>query len=103
MKKLMLFATAASTLALGGCADEFGFGLGSGYGNGYSDYGYSDGYSSYGADNQCIAYDRYGRAYYTCNRLCCKTDGGDSHSESSGIDGCDAQTCRTCVSHDELA
>ncbi len=37
------------------------------------------------------------------NRLCCKTDGGDSRRVSSGIDGRDAQTCRTCVSHDELA
>ena len=36
-------------------------------------------------------------------RLCCKTDVGDSRRESSGIDGRDAQTCRTCVSHDELA
>ena len=35
--------------------------------------------------------------------LCCKTDVGDSRRESSGIDGRDAQTCRTCVSHDELA
>ena len=35
--------------------------------------------------------------------LCCKTDVGDSRRESSGIDGHDAQTCRTCVSHDELA
>ena len=28
-------------------------------------------------------------------RLCCKTDAGDSPRESSGIDGRDAQTCRT--------
>ena len=27
------------------------------------------------------------------NRLCCKTDAGDSRRESSGIDGRDAQTC----------
>jgi hypothetical protein len=67
MKRLMLFATAASALALSGCADEFGIGLGNGYGNGYSDYGYSDGYAGYGADSRCIAYDQYGRAYYTCN------------------------------------
>ncbi|MGY2733204.1 hypothetical protein [Sphingomonas sp. UYP23] len=37
------------------------------------------------------------------NRLCCKTDGGDSRRESSGIDRRNAQTCRTCVSYDELA
>ncbi|MGY2737016.1 hypothetical protein [Sphingomonas sp. UYP23] len=35
--------------------------------------------------------------------LCCKTDGGDSRRESSGIDRRNAQTCRTCVSYDELA
>jgi len=37
------------------------------------------------------------------DRLCCKTDGGDSRRESNGIDGRDGQTFRTCVSHDELA
>ena len=40
---------------------------------------------------------------YNFQGLCCKTDVGDSRRESSGIDGRDAQTCRTCVSHDELA
>ena len=40
---------------------------------------------------------------HIAERLCCKTDVGDSRRESSGIDGRDAQTCRTCVSHDELA
>ncbi|MDY7524537.1 hypothetical protein [Sphingomonas sp. 10B4] len=40
---------------------------------------------------------------YDTKGLCCKTDVGDSRRESSGIDGRDAQTCRTCVSHDELA
>ncbi|MGY2735198.1 hypothetical protein [Sphingomonas sp. UYP23] len=39
----------------------------------------------------------------TSTRLCCKTDGGDSRRESSGIDRRNAQTCRTCVSYDELA
>ena len=42
-------------------------------------------------------------ATFGLGRLCCKTDGGDSRRESSGIDGRDAQTFRTCVSHDELA
>ena len=48
-------------------ARSCGLAFNSGSGKGYSDYGHSDGYSGYGADNQCIAYDRYGRAYYTCN------------------------------------
>ena len=45
----------------------------------------------------------YHSVLLTLTRLCCKTDVGDSRRESSGIDGRDAQTCRTCVSHDELA
>jgi putative transposase len=40
---------------------------------------------------------------YNWKGLCCKTDVGDSRRESSGVDGRDAQTCRTCVSHDKLA
>lgn len=40
-----------------------GSGYGSGYGGGYG--GYGSGYGGY-ANNQCLAYDRYGRAYYTC-------------------------------------
>lgn len=42
-------------------------------------------------------------ADYDGDRLCCKTDAWDSLRESRGIDGRDAQTCRTSISHDELA
>ena len=40
---------------------------------------------------------------YRWRRLCCKTDVWDSPRESRGIDGRDAQTCHTSISHDELA
>lgn len=55
---MKIFLAAAAALALAGC-DYTGVGISVGtpyYGNGYGG-GYSD---------RCIAYDRYGRAYYVC-------------------------------------
>ena len=68
MKKL-IFA-AAVTLGLSGCVGYGGYGSGIsvGYGSGYgsnSAYNRGYGYNGYGG-NSCLAYDRYGRAYYTC-------------------------------------
>ena len=68
MKKLIL--AAAASIGLSGCVGFGGYGSGIsvGYGSGYgSNYGYNNGYgySGYGG-NDCIAYDRFGRAYYQC-------------------------------------
>ena len=69
MKKLIL--AAAATLGLSGCVGLGGYGSGIsvGYNNGYYNDGYYNrgygGYGSYGGGN-CVAYDRWGRAYYTC-------------------------------------
>jgi len=73
MKKLIL--AAAAVLTLGGCTagyGGYGSGVSIGYGTSYGNYGYG-GYGSnigygigYGGGNNCIAYDRYGRAYYQC-------------------------------------
>lgn len=64
MNKLILAAGAA--LGLTGCVGVGGYG--SGVSVGYSSgYGYNN-YGSYGGygGNNCIARDRYGRAYYVC-------------------------------------
>ncbi len=44
-----------------------------------------------------------GQAETDFDRLCCRTDGGDSAKESRGIDGRDAQACRPSLPYDELA
>lgn len=65
MKKLIL--AAGTALVLGGCTTFGGYGSGVsvGYGSSYGpSYGYNRSYG-YGRDT-CIAYDRYGRAYYQC-------------------------------------
>ena len=64
MKKIIL--AAAASVGLSGCVGLGGYGSGIsvGYGSGYG-YNSGYGYSGYGG-RDCIAYDRYGRAYYTC-------------------------------------
>ena len=71
MKTIILAAAAA--IGLSGCvgAGGYGSGVSIGYGNGgygggygYNNYAYN-GYSGYGGSS-CIAYDRFGRAFYTC-------------------------------------
>ena len=68
MKTLILAAAAAIGLSncvgVGGYGSGVSVGYGSGYG-GYGDYGRYGGYNGYGGSG-CIAYDRFGRAYYTC-------------------------------------
>ena len=74
MKTIILAAAAA--IGLSGCVGVGGYGSGvsvgignGGYGGGYGGYGYNNyaynGYSGYGGSS-CIAYDRFGRGYYTC-------------------------------------
>ena len=68
MKTIILAAAAA--IGLSGCVGVGGYGSGIsiGYGNGgYGGYGYNRGYAYNGyGGSSCLAYDRYGRAYYTC-------------------------------------
>ena len=80
MNKLIL--ASAAMLGLSGCVGLGGYGGYGGYGSGvsvgvstgYGGYGgYNNGYGGYGSGygngyggNQCIAYDNYRRAYYTC-------------------------------------
>lgn len=74
MKTIILAAAAA--IGLSGCVGVGGYGSGVsiGYGSdgygGYGGYGYNryGSYGSYGSygGSGCIAYDRFGRAYYTC-------------------------------------
>jgi hypothetical protein len=73
MKTIILAAAAA--IGLSGCVGLGGYGSGIslGYGNGYGYNNYYDrygyrGYGGYGAfgGSSCIAYDRFGRAFYTC-------------------------------------
>jgi len=68
-----IILAAAAAIGLSGCvgAGGYGSGVSIGYGNGgygggygYNNYAYN-GYSGYGGSS-CVAYDRFGRAYYTC-------------------------------------
>lgn len=80
MNKLIL--ASAAMLGLSGCVGlgynggygGYGSGVSVGVSTGYGGYGgYNNGYGGYGSGygsgygrNQCLAYDNYGRAYYTC-------------------------------------
>lgn len=63
MRNAILIAVAS--LGLSGCAEYGEFGSSTGYQNGYG-YGSPYGQRPEYADQNCVAYDRYGRAYYTC-------------------------------------
>lgn len=71
MKTIILAAAAA--IGLSGCVGLGGYGSGIsvGYGNGYGYNNYYNRYGGYGGyggfgGSSCIAYDRFGRAFYTC-------------------------------------
>jgi hypothetical protein len=66
MRNIILAAVAA--VGLSGCTSlggGYGSGVSVGIGSGYGGYGGYGGYNGYGGSG-CIAYDRFGRAYYTC-------------------------------------